>query len=62
MREQRRLRTVLLINVAADAGYVAVGIVLWRRGWPRASGAGAAIAIQGAFLLVHDTYHAFGTT
>jgi len=62
MREQRRLRTVLLINVAADAGYVAGGIALWRRAQPQASGAGAAIALQGAFLLVHDVHHALGST
>ncbi len=59
-RQRRRLRRVLLINVVADAGYVAGGIVLWRsrRARPAAAGAGVAIAIQGAFLLLHDGYHA----
>ncbi|MET0694652.1 MAG: hypothetical protein ABWX96_06880 [Propionibacteriaceae bacterium] len=61
-REQRRLHRVLLINVAADAGYLIGGLVMWRRrSQPRVSGAGAAIALQGAFLLAHDAYHAWGS-
>lgn len=59
-REQRRLRRVLWINVAADAGYLLGGIALWRTSKPEASGAGAAIALQGAFLMLHDGYHALG--
>jgi hypothetical protein len=59
-REGRRLRTVLLINVVADAGYLVGGVLLGRAQRPRAAGAGAAIAVQGAFLLLHDGYHALG--
>lgn len=60
-RQRRRLRTVLLINVVADAGYVVGGAALWRgrRERPAAAGAGAAIVIQGTFLLLHDGYHAW---
>lgn len=63
-RERRRLRLILLVNVAADAAYVVGGIVLWRgRGQdPRASGAGAAIAVQGGFLFLHDAWHAAGSS
>ncbi len=60
-REQRTLRAVLLGNVVADAGYVATGAVLWSRKDPRASGAGAAIVLQGLFLLLSDAYHASGS-
>jgi hypothetical protein len=59
--EQRRLHRVLLITVAADAGYLIGGLVMWRQRETRVSGAGAAIAIQGAFLLAHDAYHAAGS-
>lgn len=60
--EGRQLRRVLGINVAADAGYVVLGAVLWRRrsSSPRASGAGAAIVVQGLFLFLHDGHHALG--
>ena len=57
-RERRRLRTILWVNVAADAGYCVVGLLLSRRAERRAAGAGAAIVVQGAFLLAHDSYHA----
>lgn len=59
-QERRWLRKVLLINMAADAAYVAGGAALWlgRREHPYAAGAGAAIMIQGAFLFLHDAYHA----
>jgi hypothetical protein len=60
-REQRTLRAVLIGNVVADAGYVTTGAVLWSRTDPRASGAGAAIVLQGLFLLLHDAYHARGS-
>ena len=57
--QRRRLHRVLVANAIADAGYCAVGAILWRRkDRPRASGAGAAIVIQGAFLLLHDAHHA----
>ena len=60
-RRRRRLQTVLLINVAADAGYVLGGLALCRRRpeRPAAAGAGAAIVVQGAFLLLHDGFHAW---
>jgi hypothetical protein len=61
-REQRRLRQVLWVNVAADAGYLLGGIALWRHPKAQASGAGAAIAVQGAFLMLHDGYHALAST
>jgi hypothetical protein len=60
-REQRTLRAVLLGNVVADAGYVVTGAMLWSRNDPRASGASAAIVLQGLFLLLHDAHHAHGS-
>lgn len=58
--ESRKLRRVLLVNVALDVGYVAGGAALWRwrRDHPAASGASAGIVVQGAFLLLHDALHA----
>lgn len=58
--ERVRLRRVLLVNAAADVGYVALGAVLTRDSRARVAGAGAAILVQGAFLLVHDSVHAAG--
>lgn len=59
-RRRRHLRAILIGNAVADAGYVATGAVMWARmrDNPRAAGAGAAIVIQGAFLLLHDAHHA----
>ncbi|MBW0114919.1 DUF6992 family protein [Pseudonocardia abyssalis] len=59
--ESRKLRRVLLLNVALDAGYVAGGAALWRwrRGRPGPAGASAGIVVQGAFLLLHDAHHAY---
>ncbi|MDN5747348.1 MAG: hypothetical protein L0H64_02285 [Pseudonocardia sp.] len=58
-REARRLRRVLLVNVALDAGYVVGGAALWRRrrDRPGPAGAGAAIVLQDGFLLAHDALH-----
>ena len=58
--ESRKLRRVLLVNVALDVGYVAGGAALWRwrRDHPAASGASAGIVVQGAFLLLHDALNA----
>ncbi len=39
---------------------VVTGAVLCSRKDPRASGAGAAIMLQGLFLLLHDAHHAHG--
>ncbi|WP_375425694.1 DUF6992 family protein [uncultured Friedmanniella sp.] len=57
--EERRLRTILGVNVAADLGYVALGAALWASGQdrPRTAGAGAAIVLQGVFLAGHDGFH-----
>lgn len=62
--ERRWLRRVLVVNVVADAGYVIGGVALWR-GRPEhlyAAGAGAAITLQGTFLMVHDAQHAIGAS
>jgi hypothetical protein len=62
--ERRRLRRVLLVNVALDAGYVVGGVALAvrarRRGDRGPAGAALGIVVQGAFLLVHDATHAAG--
>jgi len=58
-QERRRLRAILVVNAFADAGYCLLGARLWRRRRePQAAGAGAAIVLQGGFLMVHDSYHA----
>lgn len=54
--EPRRLRRVLLLNCVADLGYLAVGAAALRRGW---RGDGAAIVVQGAFLLALDSHYAY---
>ncbi len=61
--QERKLHRVLLGNAIADAGYCVVGAVMMAklRDKPRGAGAGAAIVIQGAFLMVHDGYHAAGS-
>lgn len=48
-----RLRRVLLVNAGLDAGYLVAGAWLVRDG--RWRGDGAAVLVQGAFLLVLDT-------
>ena len=58
--ERVKLRRVLLVNVAADVGYVALGARLGRHSRPHIAGAGVAILLQGAFLLLHDSIHAAG--
>ena len=47
-----RLRRVLLVNAGLDVGYVAAGALLARR--TRWRGDGAAVVVQGAFLLWLD--------
>ena len=47
-----RLRRVLRVNAGLDVGYVAAGVWLVRDG--RWRGDGAAVIVQGAFLLVLD--------
>ncbi len=58
--ERIKLRRILVVNAAADVGYVALGTALTRDSRARVAGAGAAIVVQGAFLLVHDSVHAAG--
>lgn len=48
-----RLRRVLLVNAGLDVGYLAAAAWLVRDG--RWRGDGAAVAVQGAFLLVLDS-------
>ena len=47
-----RLRRVLLVNAGLDVGYLAVGAALLRSA--RWRGDGAAVLVQGAFLLALD--------
>ncbi|MFN8184127.1 MAG: hypothetical protein U0R23_06870 [Candidatus Nanopelagicales bacterium] len=54
--DPRRLRRILLINCVADLGYLALAAVAWRSG---RTGDGAAIAVQGAFLLALDSHYAY---
>ena len=51
--EPGRLRAVLLVNAVLDVGYLAAGAWLVRDG--RWRGDGAAVLVQGAFLLALDT-------
>ncbi len=55
----RRLRRLLLVNAALDTAYVGTGLAL-RAGRLRAGAErdGAAIAVQGGFLLAFDLWHA----
>ncbi len=63
-KQSKHLRTILLINAAADIAYVTGGAVLAVRGrggrstWRMGAGDGVAIVIQGAFLLALDTTYA----
>jgi hypothetical protein len=61
-RERITLRRVLLVNAAADLGYIALGTALARDSRDRVSGAGVAIVVQGVFLLAHDGIHAAGAS
>jgi len=58
--ERRKLQRILLVNAAGDVGYVALGLKMAGDSRPRVSGAGVAIVVQGAFLLLHDSFHALG--
>ena len=51
-----RLRKILLMNCAADVGYLALGVYAYRSG---RHGDGTAIAVQGAFLLALDSHYAY---
>ena len=72
-RKARSLRTLLLVNAAADVGYIALGATVLRRTRPRAEanggtwwgmgpGDGVAIIVQGVFLLGLDTAFAVHVT
>ena len=50
--DRARLRRVLLVNAGLDVGYLAAGAWLVRDG--RWRGDGAAVLVQGAFLLTLD--------
>lgn len=52
-----RLRRVLLGNCVADCGYLALGAYGYRQ--DRWRGDGAAILVQGAFLLALDSHFAY---
>lgn len=57
----RSLRRLLLVNAGLDVGYVAGGVALLRAGQVRGRdsvGDGAAVVVQGAFLLVLDVVSA----
>lgn len=54
------LRRVLLINAGLDLLYIAAGIFLLCRPSATARGAGLAVVVQGAFLLLFDAGHAWG--
>lgn len=61
-KETRNLRRLLLINAGLDVLYVVGGIVvLTQFGTAFARGNGVGIVIQGAFLLLFDTFYAFRT-
>ncbi len=59
-RERRKLRRFLWLNVGLDGVYmlVGLGLVVWGA-TPILDGFGWAIVLQGAFLLVFDSWHAF---
>lgn len=52
----RALRRILLVNTALDVGYVLLGAAMTRN--PQRRGDGAAIIVQGGFLLWLDSRHA----
>lgn len=51
-----RLRRILVVNSVADVGYLVLGAAAVRSG---RSGDGAAILVQGGFLLALDTHYAY---
>lgn len=51
-----RLRRILLLNCLADIGYLGLGAAMVRKG---RRGDGAAIVVQGAFLLALDSHYAY---
>lgn len=55
--DQNQLRDLLYVNAAIDVGYIAAGTFLLLQNDPRAQGAGWAVLIQGAWLLVFDLFN-----
>lgn len=51
-----RLRRLLRINAIADVGYIAGGVALYKSG---RRPDGAAVMLQGAFLLALDSHYAY---
>jgi hypothetical protein len=51
-----RLRRILRINAVADVGYISVGAALYKAG---RRPDGAAVMLQGAFLLALDSHYAY---
>ncbi len=61
-KETRNLRRLLLINAGLDVLYVVGGtVVLTQFTTDFARGNGVGIIVQGAFLLLFDTFYAFRT-
>jgi len=52
-----RLRRILMVNAVADVGYIAAGLWLTRTDRFRADG--AAVIVQGGFLLALDSHYAY---
>lgn len=52
--ELEAFRTLLLINAGLGVGYVAAGLVLFTRRKPLLRGFGAAVLIQGGYLMLAD--------
>lgn len=61
-RERTGLRRLLLVNAGLDVGYMAGGRAWARSGDPASRGHGAAVTVQGLFLLVFDLWHARAVT
>lgn len=57
-RERAGLRRLLVVNAGLDVGYLAGGVAWARRGDPASRGHGAAVVVQGLFLLVFDLWQA----
>ncbi|AWR86099.1 DUF6992 family protein [Meiothermus taiwanensis] len=56
--EKSQLRNLLYINAGLDLLYIAGGVALALQPDPRSQGAGWAIALQGAWLLLFDLFNA----
>jgi hypothetical protein len=52
-----RLRRILMVNAVADVGYLAAGV--WLSGKDKYRADGAAVLVQGGFLLALDSHYAY---